>query len=102
MVGSLQDIDCIVNTTVPGVNSVSVSWTRPGGGIITNDSRVTISPTTSNGNIFTSSLQFDYLMEGDNGTYTCKVMMLDASTTQSIQLQLIGKLLYLLHAMKLS
>ena len=31
MVGSPQDIDCIVNTTVPGVSSVSVSWTGPGG-----------------------------------------------------------------------
>ena len=88
MVGSPQDIDCIVNTTIPGVSSVSVSWTGPGGVLIMNNTnRVTISPTTSSGNIFTSSLQFDYLMEGDEGNYTCNVMILDANTNQSIELQ---------------
>ena len=93
MVGSPQDIDCIVNTTVPGVSSVSVSWTGPGGvPILSNTNRVTISPTTSSGNIFTSSLQFDYLMEGDEDNYTCNVMILGASATQSIELQsLTGK-----------
>ena len=45
MVGSPQDIDCVVNTTVSGVSSVSVSWTGPGGvPILSNTNRVTISP----------------------------------------------------------
>ena len=93
MVGSPQDIDCMVDTTVPGISSVTVSWTGPGGVLImSNTNRVTISPTTSNGNIFTSSLQFTYLMEGDDGNYTCNVMILNASATQSIELQsLTGK-----------
>ena len=93
MVGSPQDIDCIVNTTVPGVTSANISWTGPGGVSIMNvTNRVTISPTTSTGNIFTSSLQFDYLMEGDEGLYICNVMILENSTTQSIELQsLTGK-----------
>ena len=97
MVGSLQDIDCIVNTTVPGVSSVSVSWTGPGGvSIMSNTNRVTISPTTSTDSIFTSSLQFDYLMEGDEGNYTCSVMILNASATQSFELQsLTGKYCFL-------
>ena len=72
---------------------MSVSWTGPGGvPVLSNTNRMTINPTTSSGNIFTSSLQFDYLMEGDEGTYTCNVMILDASATQSIELQpLTGK-----------
>ena len=82
MVGSPQDIQCIVNT-VSGVelSSVMINWMVPGGESITNDSRVTISPTTSSGNNYTSSLQFTYLMEGDEGMYTCNVMILE--TTES-------------------
>ena len=97
MVGSPQDIDCIVNTTVPGVSSVSISWTGPGKvPIMSNTNRVTISLTTSSGIIFNSSLQFDYLTEDDEGTYTCNVMILDASANQSIELQsLTGKYFFL-------
>ena len=78
MVSSPQDIQCIVSTA-SGVelNSVMISWMGPGGKSITYDSRVTISPTTSSGNNYTSSLQFTYLMQGDEGMYTCNVMILD-------------------------
>ena len=93
MVGSPQDIQCIVST-VSGVelSSVMISWMGPGGDIITNDSRVTISPTTSSGNNYTSSLQFTYLMEGDDGMYTCNVMILEISASHYTDLQnLTGK-----------
>ena len=81
MVGSPQDIQCIVST-VSGVelSSVMISWMGPGGESITNDSRVTISPITSSGNSYTSNLQFTYLMEGDEGMYTCNVMILETNT----------------------
>ena len=59
----------------------------PGGGSIISDSRVTINPTTSSSNTYTSSLQFDYLIEGDEGTYTCNVMILETSGSQSVELQ---------------
>ena len=77
MVGSPQDFQCIVST-VNGVelSSVMINWMGPEGESITSDSRVTISPTTSSGNNYTSSLQFTYLMEGDEGMYTCNVMIL--------------------------
>ena len=80
MVGSPQDIHFIVSA-VSGVelSSVMISWIGPGGESIINDSRVTISPTTSIGNNYTSSLQFTYLMEGDEGMYTCNVMILETS-----------------------
>ena len=87
MVGSPQDIQCIVST-VSGVelSSVMISWMGPGGESIINDSRVTISPTTSSGNNYTSSLQFTYLMEGDEGMYTCNVMILETTGSQFVEL----------------
>ena len=88
MVGSPQDIQCIVST-ISGVelSSVMISWMGPGGESITNDSRVTISPTTSSGNNYTSSLQFTYLMEGDEGMYTCNVMILETGASTNINMQ---------------
>ena len=87
MVGSPQDIQCIVST-VSGVelSSVMISWMAPGGESITNDSRVTISPTTSSGNNYTSSLQFTYLVEGDEGMYTCNVMILETRATDRAEI----------------
>ena len=94
MVGSPQDIQCTVST-VSGVelSSVMISWMGPGRESITNDSRVTISPTTSSGNNYTSILQFTYLMEGDEGMYTCDVMILETSASSLINVfNLISKL----------
>ena len=87
MVGSPQVFTCTVST-VSGVesSSVMISWMGPGG-IITNDSRVTISPTTSSGNDFLSTLQLDFLMERDNGTYTCNVMISQTNGSQSVELE---------------
>ena len=88
MVGSPQDIQCIVST-VSGVelSSVMISWIGPGGESITNDSRVTINSITSSGNNYTSSLQFTYLMEGDEGMYTCSVMILKTNGLQSVEVK---------------
>ena len=88
MVGSPQDIQCVVST-VSGVelSSVMISWMGHGGESITNDSRVTISPTTSSGSNYTSSLQFTYLMEGDEGMYTCNVIILETSASNFINMQ---------------
>ena len=90
-VGMSADIICSVST-VSGVESSSVLiiWIGPGGGSgggpIINGSRVSISSTTSSGNNFTSSVQFTYLMEGDEGTYTCNVMILQTSGSSSYTL----------------
>ena len=94
IVGRPHVINCTVST-VSGVesSSVMISWIGPGGGSIISDSRVTIIPTTSSGNNYTSNLQFAYLMEGDEGTYTCNVMILETSESQSVELkQLMCKL----------
>ena len=87
MVGSPQDIQCTVST-VSGVelSSVMISWMGPGGDTITNNSRVTISPTSGSGNNYTSSLQFMYLMEGDEGRYECSVLILETTASSLVQM----------------
>ena len=87
--GSRQVISCTVST-VSGVesSSVMISWMGPGGSITTTNGRVSIGSVTDDGNnMYTRSLQFTYLMEGDEGTYTCNVMILDTSGSQSVELQ---------------
>jgi len=96
MVGNPQEIHCTVGT-VSGVffNSVMILWTNPEGNIIVNDSRVTVDPTTSIDNDYISTLKFAYLMEGDEGIYTCNVMMLETFESQIIEVgNLTGKQLY--------
>ena len=85
--GSPQVINCTVST-VSGVesSSVMISWMGPGGGSIITDGRVTISPTTSSGNNYISSLQFSYLLMEDVGNYTCNVMILETFGSQLVEL----------------
>ena len=93
IVGSPLTFECRVNTTVPGVSTVSISWTGPGGPIMSN-TRMIISPTTSTGYVFSSNLSFTYLMEeADDGNYTCEWMIMTNSGSQSVELQACGKLL---------
>ena len=88
IVGSPQDIQCTVST-VSGVelSSVMISWMGPGGDTIRNNSRVTISPTNGSGNNYTSSLQFMYLMEEDEGTYECSVMIMETNASEDFELR---------------
>jgi len=76
-------------STVIGVDPylLMISWMGPRENSIMNDSRVTISSTTNTGNNYTSSLQFTYLMEGDEGTYICNVTILDTSGLHSVVLE---------------
>ena len=96
MVGNDQTIQCTIST-VSGVtlNSVIVNWIRPSGVSITNSSRIMISLLSGNNstNIFSSSLKFIYLMEGDNGTYMCNVSILQTNASTAVEVgTLIGKL----------
>ena len=89
VVGSPQVINCTVST-VSGVEPslVMISWMGPGGNINATNGRVSIrSVTAGSNNMYTRSLQFTYLMEGDEGTYTCNVMILETSASQSVELQ---------------
>ena len=86
-VGSKLSLKCDV-TTVRGVTSnAEVVWMRNDTAIEEmNSTRISISPTDSNGNIYTSFLHFSYLSEGDESEYTCRVTILDTSTSRSIGL----------------
>ena len=97
MVGSLQVINCTVST-VSGVesSSVMISWMGPEGNIDATNDRVSIGSVAGGGNnMYTRSLQFDYLMEGDEGMYTCNATVLGVSGSQSVELQTLSSKLSL-------
>ena len=78
--GSSQMIQCTVSEVESG--SVMISWMGPGGDI-TSGSRVTISGTG-----LISTLIFAYLMEGDEGTYTCNVISSTGiSRSESVEIE---------------
>ena len=85
--GNPQGIGCIVST-VSGVefSSVMITWVGPDGNLATNNSRVIVNPVTSFGNNYTSGLRFIYLNEGDEGMYTCNVMILDVIKSDYVEL----------------
>jgi len=89
MVGSSLMIQCIVNTVSEvESSSVMISWMRPGGDTITSNDRVTIDPITTDGNTYTSVINFTYLMEGDEGTYICNVTSLSGvSRSDSVEIE---------------
>ena len=99
MVGSPQVLMCTVNT-VHGVESnlVTIIWIGPEGSY-TNNSRVTIemdsreqqiSETPLLDNTYNSTLQFAYLMEGDEGMYSCSVTILDTVNSQAAVIEFLN------------
>ena len=88
MVGDSQDIQCTVEVEFNGVepNSVMFNWLGPEGNLIMNTSRVIVSSTNFSANTFVSTLQFSYLMAKDNGIYTCNVMILKTTQSDSIEM----------------
>ena len=72
-VGRPHEINCSLYTgKVANSDNVSISWIGPNG-VITNEStRMSVIPTTSDGHIHTSTLQFSYIREEDENTsYNC-------------------------------
>ena len=93
MVGDPLLVQCIVDT-VDGVEPslVNINWMGPGGDLIVNTSRVTVSQITSSGNTYNCSLHFTSLFEDDEGMYTCLVMILETKGFHSFEVEtLIGK-----------
>ena len=73
VVGDRLVIYCITTTPVAvDVSLLDFNWIGPGG-MITDNSRITISPIMSMNNTYISSLQFAYLIFSDGGSYTCNV-----------------------------
>ena len=78
-------LDCVVTMlNIVDSSSVMFSWVGPEGNIIANDSRVIISPITHSGNTYTSSIQFNPIMEEDEGTYTCNVIIFETNGSASV------------------
>ena len=87
----MQEIICSVTvTSAVDPNSVELTWTNADS-IITADNRVTITPTSVTENpssfTYTTTIQFAYLMEGDEGYYTCNVTVDDMMESQSTTLE---------------
>ena len=87
--GNPQTIECVVST-VSGVdfNSVMISWMGPNGNLTTdNNSRIIVNPITSFGNKYVTGIHFIYLMEEDEGIYTCNVTILDVTKASYVELK---------------
>jgi len=82
LLGDSYEIQCTAYTDEVILNNVTVSWTGPNG-TITNDSRLTITPTISNGTSHTSTLHFLYLSETDEGEYSCGLVIFETELNRS-------------------
>ena len=72
-------------------SSVNLTWN-----FTSNDDRVTVIPTTittddSIGIIYTTVIQFAYLIEGDEGNYTCAATTEESSGESTFNLEIICK-----------
>ena len=91
-IGESLDLVCsiTISSTVQ-TSSVNLTWN-----FTSNDNRVTVIPTTittddSIGIIYTTVIKFVYLMEGDEGNYTCNLTTEGYSTESTFYLEIIGK-----------
>lgn len=87
-VGSKASLHCKVTTARGITSSTQIMWTKNGTPVEEiNDSRISIFPTNSTGTVHTSTLQFSYLSENDNGSeYFCRVTIRDTNTSGSVGL----------------
>ena len=58
-------------------------WSEPGDGILSTDSRVTVSPASQQGitTTFASTVMFNTLRTSDAGTYTCEATVAPRGST---------------------
>ena len=92
IIGQAYELICLValSSTVQ-TNSVNLMWN-----ITSNDDRVTVIPTNitfddSTGVIYTTAIQFAYLMEGDEGNYTCILTVERDSAESTFNFEIIRK-----------
>ena len=92
IIGEAVDLICLIAiSSTAQSSSVILTWDFP-----SNDSRVTVMPTTittddSIGIIYTTVIQFAYLMEGDEGNYTCTTMIEENSGESTFNLEIMRK-----------
>ena len=73
-------------TTAVEASLLMFVWTGPGG-VITSNGRMTIQPTSSVGNMYSSILRFDYLTETDGGNYSCTVHLFNVNDSNSVEIE---------------
>ena len=92
IIGEATDLVCLIAISfAEQSNSIILTWN-----FTSNDNRVTVIPTTittddSIGIIYTTVIQFAYLMEGDEGNYTCDVTIDEDSGEYTYNLETICK-----------
>ena len=94
ILGDAHDLICLIAlSSEVQLSLVNLTWN-----FTSNDNRVTVIPTTFTtddfiGIIYTTVIQFDYLMEGDEGNYTC-ALTIDGDSGESIfNLEIISKII---------
>ena len=92
IIGEIHELVCLIalSSTVP-TSSVILTWN-----FTSNDNRVTVIPTTittddSIGIIYTTVIQFAYLMEEDEGNYTCAATVDEDSAVSTFNLEVFSK-----------
>ena len=86
--GSQLTLFCsiVLNSTlfpILGDLVVTSVWSEPGDGILSTDSRVTVSPASQQGitTTFASTVMFNTLRTSDDGTYTCEATVAPRGST---------------------
>ena len=93
-IGQPVDLVCsVVLSSAVDPSAVELMWD-----FISNDNRVIVIPATvttddSIGSIYSTVIQFEYLMEGDEGNYACNLTIQD-SVESNFLLELTGKCIY--------
>ena len=79
--GDSHEIQCEVNfDKIINASIINVTWRGPNNDTIMTNNRITINTTASANNNHTSTLQFQYLTEADQGSYTCHIAILNNYT----------------------
>ena len=91
-IGEAHKLICLIALSSKGNSSlVNLTWN-----FTSNDNRVAVIPTTvitddSIGIIYTTVIQFDYLLEEDEENYTCTLTIEGDSAKSTFNLEIISK-----------
>ena len=86
--GDSHEIQCKIYTDkVVNASIINITWIGPNNDTIVTNNRITITATASADNNHTSTLQFLYLTEEDQGLYTCQIEILNYTKSGFFELE---------------
>ena len=97
-IGEPHNLVCVIAlSSTAQSSSIDLTWN-----FTSNDNRIAVIPTTvtidgSIGIIYTTVIQFDYLMEGDEGNFTCTLAINGDLAESTFNLEIISKYNWLMH-----